>query len=79
MSEIYTEASRRIATGSSISTTPINATLAARRAVLAKRLQQLKADQDHWNRMHPDEEPISLDFDLTADVEAALAAKRGTP
>lgn len=30
---------------------------------------QLTLDQDHWNRIHPDEEPINLPMDLTDDIE----------
>ena len=30
---------------------------------------QLSYDQDHWNSIHPEEEPIQLEMDLTLDVE----------
>lgn len=30
---------------------------------------QLTLDLDHWNRAHPDEEPIDLPMDLTPDIE----------
>ena len=30
---------------------------------------QLTLDLDHWNRVHPDEEPIDLPMDLTLDIE----------
>lgn len=30
---------------------------------------QLTLDQDHWNSIHPDEEPINLPMDLTVDIE----------
>ena len=30
---------------------------------------QMTYDQDHWNGIHPDQEPISLPLDLTDDVE----------
>jgi hypothetical protein len=29
---------------------------------------QLTFDQEHWNRIHPDEEPIQLPMDITDDV-----------
>jgi hypothetical protein len=30
---------------------------------------QLSFDSDHWNRIHPDEEPIKIELDFTDDVE----------
>jgi hypothetical protein len=36
---------------------------------------QLTLDEDHWNRIHPDEEPINLPMDLTMDIEW----RRNTP
>lgn len=30
---------------------------------------QLTFDQDHWNRLHDDEQPIDLPMDLTFDIE----------
>ena len=30
---------------------------------------QLSLDLDHWNSIHPDEEPIAVELDLTDDVE----------
>jgi hypothetical protein len=30
---------------------------------------QLSLDADHWNSIHPDEEPINLPLDLTPDVD----------
>lgn len=30
---------------------------------------QLNLDLEHWNNIHPDEEPITVDLDLTDDVE----------
>lgn len=44
------------------------------REKIADELAQIKADADRWNRMHPDEEPIVIDMDLTADVLAAQDA-----
>jgi hypothetical protein len=45
--------------------------LAERREKIADGLRQLKAEADHWNKTHPNEAPIVVDFDLTKDVEAA--------
>ncbi len=30
---------------------------------------QLTLDADHWNRVHPDEEPIQVPMDFTDDIE----------
>lgn len=30
---------------------------------------QLTLDAEHWNRMHPDQEPIQMPLDLGPDVE----------
>jgi hypothetical protein len=30
---------------------------------------QLTLDKDHWNSIHPDEEPIEVPMDLTPDIE----------
>ncbi len=30
---------------------------------------QLSLDQDHWDSINPDEEPIQMSLDLTMDVE----------
>jgi hypothetical protein len=30
---------------------------------------QLSLDKDHWNRIHPQEEPIQVDFDFNDDIE----------
>jgi hypothetical protein len=46
--------------------------LMKRRLRIADRLAELKADADHWNRTHPDEEPIVIDVDLGPDIEKAL-------
>lgn len=35
---------------------------------------QGRLDEEHWNRIHPDEEPIQQDFDLNDEVEWALNA-----
>jgi hypothetical protein len=30
---------------------------------------QLTLDADHWNQIHPDEEPITVPMDFTMDIE----------
>lgn len=35
---------------------------------------QIRYDEDHWNRIHPNEEPIQLDLDLNEPVEWAINA-----
>lgn len=30
---------------------------------------QLSLDMDHWNSLHPDEEPIVIEMDFTLDIE----------
>lgn len=35
---------------------------------------QLTFDMEHWNRVHPDEEPISLPMDISPDIEWRKAA-----
>lgn len=35
---------------------------------------QATLDQDHWNRIHPEEAPIQLDFDLTEEIQWRLNA-----
>ncbi len=30
---------------------------------------QITYDQDHWNSIHPNEEPITLPMDFTDDIE----------
>lgn len=37
---------------------------------------QLTLDQDHWNSIHPDEEPIQLIMDFTDDIEWRKNAPR---
>lgn len=41
-----------------------------RRETLARNMAELQDDIYHWNRTHPDEQPIVLSADLTADVKA---------
>lgn len=45
-----------------------------RRQELARRMAELRADAEHWNRTHPDDEPIVVDMDLGPEVVAALSA-----
>lgn len=35
---------------------------------------QLSFDADHWNRLNPNQQPISLEFDLSPDIEWAKNA-----
>ena len=44
-----------------------------RRMKLANDMVQLQNDIDHWNRLHPDEEPIVMSADLAPDIEARKA------
>ncbi len=44
--------------------------LLKRQKRLADEMAQFQADVEHWNRTHPDEEPIVFSADLTADVKA---------
>jgi hypothetical protein len=46
--------------------------LEARRRAIADEMAAIQADADHWNRTHPDEEPIVIDLNLSAEVEAAV-------
>lgn len=43
--------------------------LVQRREQMVGDAVQLTFDQDHWNSIHPTQEPISLPLDLTLDVE----------
>lgn len=43
--------------------------LQRRRDRLAREMVQLQNDIDHWNRAHPNEEPIVLEADLTRDIK----------
>ena len=51
-------------------------TFARRREPLAKRMRDLKADVDAWNRLHPEQQPIELVLDVTADVAELEAVGR---
>ena|ERR1700724_2069111 len=42
--------------------------LAREQSELLDRLRQLKVSADHWNAEHPDEEPITIDLDLSKDA-----------
>ena len=57
----------------------IHKSLTMRREQMVGDAVQLYNDQDHWNRSHPDEEPIQLPLDFGPDVEwrrGANAAER---
>lgn len=45
----------------------------ARREQIIGEMIQLTFDQLHWNNIHPNEEPLVLETDLTPDVEERLA------
>lgn len=49
--------------------TPMLKSAVQRREQMVGDALQLSFDLDHWNSMHPDEEPIALPLDLTDDVE----------
>jgi hypothetical protein len=35
---------------------------------------QMKLDEAHWNRIHPDEDPLNMETDFTLDIEWRLNA-----
>jgi len=43
------------------------------REKLAHEMRELVHDAEHWNRTHPNEEPIIIDPNLGPDVERRLA------
>lgn len=43
--------------------------LQTRRKQMLGDAYQLALDRDHWNSIHPDEEPIQISFDFTDDIE----------
>lgn len=45
----------------------------ARREQVVGDMVQLTLDLDHWNRIHPNEEPIRAETDITPDVNERLA------
>jgi hypothetical protein len=45
------------------------ASLTLRREQMVSDGAQLTFDADHWNAMHPNEDPIQMQLDLTLDVE----------
>lgn len=47
----------------------IHKSLIARREQMVGDGLQLTLDADHWNNIHPDEEPIVLPLDFTDDIE----------
>ena len=56
--------------------TEAEADLANRQLRIAREMRQLKDDADHWNSLHPDEPPIVVDMDLTADVAKRMAQRK---
>ena len=48
---------------------PMYKSLIMRREQMVGDGLQLTLDQDHWNGIHPDEEPINLPMDFTDDIE----------
>lgn len=50
--------------------------VARRRDRIAEDLRQLVRDAEAWNTLHPDEEPIVIDVDLTPDVAERIADRR---
>ena len=49
--------------------------LVKRREQMVGDAVQLSLDQEHWNRIHPNEEPIQLQFDLTFDLNLRKSTK----
>lgn len=41
---------------------------ATRRKIILNELKQIQRDADHWNRTHPNEEPIVIDLNLTEEI-----------
>ena len=46
-----------------------------RHKALEAELRQIQADADHWNRTHPDEEPIVIEPIAQAEIEAAKESR----
>lgn len=53
---------------------PIQKSLINRREQVVDDMVQLTLDAEHWNRIHPDEEPIEIPGDFTDDVEWRMNA-----
>lgn len=47
-----------------------------RQQEIRNELRQMQDDVDHWNRMHPDEEPIVIEPITQAEIDA-LKRERG--
>jgi dienelactone hydrolase len=47
---------------------PMQRSLLQRREQMVGDGVQLSLDRDHWNRIHPNEDPIQIDFDFTDDI-----------
>jgi len=54
--------------------TKMHVSLISRREQMVGDAVQLTFDADHWNAMHPDEKPIALSLEFTADVNERKAA-----
>lgn len=48
---------------------PMEASKTMRREQIVGDITQLTFDMDHWSRVNPDEEPITVEKDFTLDVE----------
>ena len=48
---------------------PMRKSLQTRREQMVGDALQLSFDTDHWNAIHPDEQPIQIELDFTDDVE----------
>lgn len=48
---------------------PMDKSLKWRREMMIDDGVQLSLDADHWNRIHPGDEPITIEFDIGPDIE----------
>jgi hypothetical protein len=48
---------------------PMVKSLVARREQIVGDVVQLDLDAEHWNSIHPDQEPIVMPADFTDDIE----------
>lgn len=55
--------------------TPMEASKTMRREQIVGDITQLTFDMDHWNRINPDQEPITVEKDFTLDVELRRIAR----
>lgn len=54
---------------------PFESQLRARARRIAREVEQIRVDAEHWNRLHPDEEPINPDPDGELDAVYAFASR----